>query len=90
MHVNLLITARLQIPNVDSIIRVSLTITIHDIDLSDHAIVEAELVETDKEDTGPGIWRLNNTVLQSNYEFIQSFLNHEVVSRKNYDDMNST
>ena len=63
------------------------TITIHDVDLSDHAIVEAELGETDKEDTGPGVWRHNNNVLQSNYEFIQRFLNEENVSRDNYDAM---
>ena len=59
-------------------------IVIHEIDLSDHAMVEAKLEENDIE-TGPGVWRLNNNILPANFGFIHDFLNQADDNPANYD-----
>ena len=58
---------------------------VHPIDMSDHSIVEANIEMEFEIDVGPGIWRLNNNILTSNYDFIREFLTSQTVNIHNYD-----
>ena len=53
--------------------------------MSDHGIVEANIEMEFGIDVGPGIWRLNNNILPSKYDFIKDFLLGQTVSIHNYD-----
>ena len=57
----------------------------HPIELSDHAIVDANLELDFKTEVGAGIWRMKNNILHSNYEFTETVLDQKTVNSANYD-----
>ena len=49
-------------------------VTVHDRDLSDHSILEVFLKSPLSTDVGPGLWRLNNNVLEMNHNLIHNLI----------------
>ena len=58
---------------------------VHPINMSVHGIVEANIEMEFEIDVGPGIWRLNNNILFSNYDFIKDFFTSQTTSIHNHD-----
>ena len=61
----------------------------HDRDLSDHSILEIHLKAPFSMEIGPGVWRLNNNILDKNHKVISELIGSVLKLNISYDAKNS-